>query len=99
MTFALARFLYRHLKGYRLLIGLAIVLTFAQVGSDLLSEYPLKFIIDKLTAKDPGKGNPNFPYADVLRHLFIDIDRQIGTGHQTEGVIGLSVALFIVFKL
>ena len=88
MTFA--RFLYRHLKGYRLLIGLAILLTSAQVGADLLSGYPLKFILDKLTAKD--RPNPNFPYADVLRGPFIGIGPQ-------DGVISLSITLFIVLGL
>ncbi len=88
MTFA--HFLYRHLKGYRLLIGLAIVLTSAQVGADLLSNYPLKFIIDKLTAQ--GHPNPSFPYADVLRQLFIGIGPQ-------DGVIGLSITLLIVLGL
>src|SRR5260370_3114114 len=82
------RFLYRHLKGYRVLIGLAILLASAQVGADLLSSYPLKFILDKFA---PPNRNPNFPYADALRQFFIGIDPS-----QTQGVIGLSVALFIV---
>jgi len=85
------RFLYRHLQGYRLLIVLAIVLTFAQVGADLLSGYPLKFILDKVTAKHHP--NPKFPYASALRHLFKGIDPK------TDGVIGLSVTLFIVLGL
>ncbi len=41
----LFNFLYRHLKGYRLLVVLAILLTIAQVGCDLVAAMPLKFII------------------------------------------------------
>ena len=84
------RFLYRHIQGYRLLIVLAILLASAQVGADLLSSYPLKFIIDKLTDKN---NNPVFPYAEELRQRFIAIDPK------TDGVIGLSITLLIVLGL
>src|SRR5437868_14148239 len=36
----LCRFLYRNLKGYRLLLILAIFVTMAQVGSDLAAAFP-----------------------------------------------------------
>src|SRR5256714_57321 len=38
----LGRFLYRNLKGYRFLLILAILVTIAQVGSDLAAAFPLK---------------------------------------------------------
>jgi len=91
------RFLYHHLKGYRLLIALAILLAAAQVGADLLNAYPLKFIIDKLADKTNHPGFPYnhdpFPYANELLQLFKDIDSK------TDGVTGLSVVLFIVLGL
>jgi len=40
----LARLLYRNLKGYRILVIIAILVTIAQVGSDLVAAMPLKFI-------------------------------------------------------
>ncbi len=42
-------FLYRNLRGYRLLVVLAIIVTIAQVGSDLLAAMPLKFIPSKVS--------------------------------------------------
>ena len=48
----LFKFLYRNLKGYRFLIILAMIVTIAQVGSDLLAAMPLKFIPSKVN--NPG---------------------------------------------
>src|SRR5438445_1852777 len=48
----LCKFLNRHLKGYRLLLILAILVTIAQVGSDLTAALPLKFIPSKIN--NPG---------------------------------------------
>src|SRR2546421_6273068 len=42
----LARFLYRNLHGYRLLIVLAIIMTLIEVVASILSVYPLKYILD-----------------------------------------------------
>src|SRR5712691_10871053 len=42
----LARFLYRNLRGYRLLIVLAVILTLVEVVASILTVYPFKFIID-----------------------------------------------------
>lgn len=52
----LTRFLYRNLKGYRLLVILAIALTLSQVGADILAAMPLKFIPSKISnpASDPA---------------------------------------------
>jgi len=48
----LFKFLYRNLKGYRFLVMLAMLVTIAQVGSDLLAAMPLKFIPSKVN--NPG---------------------------------------------
>src|SRR6266566_4270541 len=45
-------FLYRNLKGYRLLIVLAIVVAVAQVSSDIIAIQPLKWIPSKV--QNPG---------------------------------------------
>jgi ABC-type multidrug transport system fused ATPase/permease subunit len=44
----MTRFLYSNLKGRRLMVSVAIVLTVVAVGSDILMAFPLKFILDKL---------------------------------------------------
>jgi len=40
----LFRFLYRNLKGYRPLVFLAILVSFADVAVEILQAYPLKYI-------------------------------------------------------
>src|SRR5437764_2395763 len=62
----MARFLWRNLKGYRLLIVVAIALTFAQVGASLLVAFPLKFILDKLV----NHRDPRFPLAGLVLGVF-----------------------------
>lgn len=59
----LLRFLYRHLKGYRFLVMLAILMTVTQVGSDIFAAMPLKFIPSKISnpASDPAC---TFPFLD-----------------------------------
>jgi ATP-binding cassette, subfamily B, bacterial len=86
----LTRFLYRHLKGFRFLISLTIVLTFAGVGADILSAFPLKFIADAVSI--PGYKGPTFPGSDVLVNLF-------QRGSPVEAIITLSVLLVIVLGL
>src|SRR5438034_959632 len=46
------KFLYRNLKGYRLLVVLAIVVAVAQVSSDIIAIQPLKWIPSKV--QNPG---------------------------------------------
>src|SRR2546421_8357276 len=59
----LCKFLYRNLKGFRFLILLAILVTCAQVGSDLLAAMPLKFIPSKVS--NPGSDPAcTFPFLD-----------------------------------
>ena len=52
----LFRFLFRNLKGYRLLVVLAILVTVAQVGADVLTALPLKYIPSKIAnaGNDPA---------------------------------------------
>jgi ABC-type multidrug transport system fused ATPase/permease subunit len=65
----LAKFLYRNLKGYRFLIILAILVAFAQVGSDLLAAMPLKFIPSKVN--NPGSDPVcTFPFLDPILTVF-----------------------------
>jgi ATP-binding cassette, subfamily B, bacterial len=65
----LATFLYRNLKGFRFLVILAILVTFAQVGSDLLAAMPLKFIPSKVN--NPGSDPAcTFPFLDGVLTLF-----------------------------
>jgi ATP-binding cassette subfamily B protein len=65
----LAKFLYRNLKGYRFLVILAIVVSFAQVGSDLFAAMPLKFIPSKVN--NPGSDPAcTFPFLDPVLSFF-----------------------------
>src|SRR6266571_9155888 len=65
----LCKFVYRNLKGFRFLILLAILLTIAQVGCDLLAAIPLKFIPSKIS--NPGSDPAcTFPFLDGVLTLF-----------------------------
>ncbi len=59
----LFKFLYRNLKGYRFLVVLAILVTITQVGSDIMTAFPLKFIPSKIN--NPGSDPAcTFPILD-----------------------------------
>jgi ATP-binding cassette, subfamily B, bacterial len=65
----LFRFLYRNLKGYRFLVILAMLITVAQVGSDLLAAMPLKFIPSKVN--NPGSDPAcTFPFLNPILSWF-----------------------------
>ncbi len=67
--FFLFKFLYRNFKGYRFLIILAMLVTIAQVGSDLLAAMPLKFIPSKVN--NPGSDPVcTFPFLDPVLSWF-----------------------------
>src|SRR2546425_1714199 len=69
MMILLCQFLYRNLKGYRLLVILAVLVTFAQVGSDLIAAMPLKFIPSKIS--NPGSDPAcTFPFLDGILTYF-----------------------------
>ncbi|HZR44439.1 MAG TPA: ABC transporter transmembrane domain-containing protein [Ktedonobacteraceae bacterium] len=65
----LTRFLYRSLKGYRLLVVIAIFMTLAQVGSDIIGALPIKFITSKVSneAADPAC---TYPFLDGMISVF-----------------------------
>lgn len=65
----LFKFLYRNLKGFRIYVILAILITFTQVGSDIITAFPLKFIPSKISnqAADPAC---TFPILDPVLDLF-----------------------------
>lgn len=65
----LVKFLYRNLKGFRLLVVVAMLMTFAQVGSDIFGALPIKFIASKVTnpAADPAC---TYPFLDGIIGLF-----------------------------
>ena len=74
-------FLYRNLKGYRILVVLAIIVTVAQVGSDLLAAMPLKFIPSKIN--NPGSDPAcTFPVLNPVLDFF---DRFDPTATITQG--------------
>ncbi|HVB72718.1 MAG TPA: ABC transporter transmembrane domain-containing protein [Ktedonobacteraceae bacterium] len=65
----LLKFLFRNLKGYRLLVVLAIVVTVLQVGSDIAAAFPLKFIPSKVqnAGNDPSC---TFPFLNPILDKF-----------------------------
>ncbi|MBV9101033.1 MAG: ABC transporter ATP-binding protein [Candidatus Dormibacteraeota bacterium] len=85
----MTRFLYRNLEGQRRLVVIAVGLTVLGVGTDILSAFPLKFILDKIVHHlDPQLG----PFNTVL--TFFD---QFGTRNgltDTETHTELGVILF-----
>jgi ABC-type multidrug transport system fused ATPase/permease subunit len=44
----MTRFLFRNLKGRRVMVSVAVALTVVAVGSEILLAFPLKFILDKI---------------------------------------------------
>ncbi len=87
-------FLFRNLKGYRLLVVIALTMAFAQVLAALFNAFPLKFILDKVVNhKDPGIG-----FLDPLISFFDGIGGHAtsGSAHTTTGVILFSVTAIIV---
>src|SRR5205085_6811768 len=62
----MTRFLFIHLKGRRLLVFIAIALTFVGVLSSILMAFPLKFILDKIVHHT----DPSLPvFGSVLSSL------------------------------
>jgi ABC-type multidrug transport system fused ATPase/permease subunit len=63
------KFLFRNLKGYRLLIVIAILVTILQVGCDIAAAFPLKFIPSKV---QNGGSDPacTFPFLNPILDKF-----------------------------
>jgi ATP-binding cassette, subfamily B, bacterial len=105
------RFLNRNLKGYRLLVVLAVVMVGVQVGSDLLAALPIKFIPSKI--QNPGSDPVcTYPFLDGVLTWFNRFDLNnvaqttcplsspnpnLVTQHSTVGVIIFSVLLLLIF--
>src|SRR5579863_9851635 len=87
----LTQFLYRNFKGVRLLIIITIVMTFAGVGADIFSAFPLKFIADAVS-KPPHYQGLTFPGSDTLLNFFQRII-------PINPIITLSVVLIVVLGL
>src|SRR5919197_4225118 len=91
----MARFLFRHLKGYRFLVVVAIALTFAQVGASLLLAFPLKFVLDKLV----NHRDPHFPFAGLILGLFDQLAPSPGGAHSSLAIILFATTLLVVLGL
>ncbi len=90
----MVRFLFRNLKGYRLLVVVALTMAVAQVLAALFNAFPLKFILDKVVNhKDPGVG-----FLDPLISFFDGVAGHATSGsvHSTTGVILFSATAIIV---
>jgi ATP-binding cassette subfamily B protein len=97
----LLRFMIRNLKGYRFLVVLALLVSFAQVVADIGAALPLKYIPNKLQ----GHQNPDafwnglisiFDRFDTPEHL-----QQLTpqNPHTVLGVILFSTALLVFFAM
>src|SRR5229473_3306852 len=94
-------FMFRNLKGYRFLVVIAVVMTIAQVGANILLAFPLKWILDKIL---PPKQDPQNipPFLNGIFSLFdsFGTTRGIPAGqHTVLGVILFSSSALIVFGI
>src|SRR5260370_32819276 len=101
-------FMFRNLKGYRFLVVIAVVMTIAQVGANILLAFPLKWILDKIVhdkSVPPKTTDPqNIPA--FLNGIFSFFDSfgttrglPAGQVHTVLGVILYSTAALIVFGI
>src|SRR5216684_3138760 len=65
----LFKFLFRNLKGYRFLVVFAILVTILQVGSDIVTAFPLKFIPSKV-ANSGNDPSCLFPFLNPILDKF-----------------------------
>src|SRR6266702_167872 len=62
-------FLYRNLRGFRVLFAAAVLITVLQVGCDIMAAFPLKFIPSKIS--NPGADPAcTFPFVDPIISVF-----------------------------
>jgi ATP-binding cassette subfamily B protein len=93
-------FLSRNLKGYRFLVGLAILVSFADVAVEILEALPLKYIPAKLQNPTSAKNDP-----DAMWNSFVSFfdrfspDKATHGVHTVLGVIIFSAVLLIVATL
>ena len=97
MSTNLIGFLFRNLKGYRIWIVLAFLLTLVQVSADILVAFPFKFILDKLVSNK----NPALPNSilDFFDRLGAPAGISNGESHTLVGVILLSVSLLVLLNV
>jgi ATP-binding cassette subfamily B protein len=91
-------FLFRNLKGYRFLMVIAVVMTIAQVGANILLAFPLKWILDKIL---PPKQDPQNipPFLNGIFSLFDRFGNPIPGQHTVLGVILFSSSALIVLGI
>jgi ABC-type multidrug transport system fused ATPase/permease subunit len=80
-------FLFRNLKGYRFLVFVAVAMTFAQVGANILLAFPLKWTLDKII----NHKDPNLP--PFFNNILTSLNR-FGVPAQGGGDTVLAVILF-----
>jgi ABC-type multidrug transport system fused ATPase/permease subunit len=93
------RFLYTHLRGQRLLVTLAIAMTFGLVATDILVAFPLKFILDKVAHHQ----DPTMPLVGGvltwLDHLGGRDELQDTELHTQLGVIAFAGLMFLTLSV
>jgi ABC-type multidrug transport system fused ATPase/permease subunit len=93
------RFLSVHLRGYRALIGVGVILTLFEVAADIAMAFPLKFVLDKVI----NHHDPSFPLAGSILGLFNGAGSgqglQAGEHHTQLAVILFAVTLIVVLGL
>jgi ATP-binding cassette subfamily B protein len=94
----LLRLLFRNLKGYRYLVVIAVVMALTQVGADLLTAFPFKFIADKIQKGTNPPAFLNGPLS-LFDLLGSGIERVTPPQHSLVGVILLAAVLLIFFGL
>lgn len=98
-------FLFRNLKGYRFLVVIAVAMTFAQVGADILLALPILYISNKIQFPlIPNKQPPAFldPLISPFNRFASPQDQAIAAAHgvqTTIGVIFFSVTMLLVLSI
>jgi ABC-type multidrug transport system fused ATPase/permease subunit len=103
-------FMFRNLKGYRFLVVVAVAMTFAQVGSDILLALPILWISNKIqfslnpvnTVKNPNPPAFLDPLISPFNRFASPHDQAIALAHgvpTTIGVIFFSVAALLILSI
>src|SRR5437870_1361434 len=99
----MTRFLFRNLKGYRFLVVIAVLMTFAQVGADILLALPILWISNKIQFPlNAAKQPPAFlnPLISPFNRFASQQDQVAAIAHgvqTTIGVIFFSVTMLLVY--
>ena len=101
----MVKFLFRNLKGYRVLVAIALTMALAQVLTAIFAPFPLKFILDKIAppgGKPPVDPDTTFPFLGGILRFFDTLSGgQIPAGqhHTVTGVILFSGAAIVVLGM